>query len=173
MERHIKISLVVAMGHNGVIGNRGGLPWKIAADMKRFRRLTLGKPIIMGRKTHEAIGHKLDERFNIVLTHRSLLTPGVLVARAIDEALDMAGSVRERWGDEVMVIGGAQVYRAFAPLADLIHITLVDGEFEGDAFFDVGIWSPKWRSVYKGSTPADKANSHAAAYYCFVRRSNG
>jgi dihydrofolate reductase len=126
----MKISLVVAMGKNRVIGLEGALPWHLSADLKRFRQITMGKPIIMGRKTHESIGRPLPGRKNIVLTgDPNYRAEGCVVVHSPAEAL------REAEGDEAMVIGGSAVYREFLPKADRLYLTLIHREFPGDTFF--------------------------------------
>lgn len=107
------ISLIVAMDRNRLIGNETGLPWRLPADLRRFRKLTTGKPIIMGRKTFEHIGGPLKDRLNIVLTRQTDFTyPGVVVVHSIEEAFHHAQQELPQWGgDEIMIIGGAEVYR--------------------------------------------------------------
>lgn len=124
------ISLVVAMGENRVIGVEGALPWHLSTDLKRFRRITWGKPLIMGRKTHESIGRPLPGRKNIVLTgDPNYRAEGCTVVHSPEEAL------REAEGEEAMVIGGSAVYREFLPKADRLYLTLIHREFAGDTFF--------------------------------------
>ena len=126
----MKISLIVAMGENRVIGVDNRMPWHLSADLKRFRQITMGKPIVMGRKTHESIGRPLPGRKNIVLTSDPTYpAPGCVVVH------DLEGAVREAEGDEVMVIGGSSLYREFLPRADRLYLTLIHREFEGDTFF--------------------------------------
>ena len=119
------------MARNRVIGNKGALPWHLPEDLKRFRSLTMGHPIIMGRKTHESIGRPLPGRRNIVVSHnRQLVIDGVETAPSLQAALDMVGGA-----DEVFVIGGQQIYQATLPLADRIELTRIDSDFEGDVLF--------------------------------------
>ncbi len=134
----MKISLIVAMGENRVIGADNRMPWHLSADLKRFRRITMGKPMVMGRKTHESIGGPLPGRKNIVLTsdpnYRAL---GCVVVHGLEEAL------REALGAEAMVIGGSSLYRELLPRADRLYLTLIHREFPGDTFFpefDPGEW---------------------------------
>lgn len=124
------ISLIVAMGENRVIGADQRMPWHLPADLKRFRQTTMGRPILMGRKTHESIGRPLPGRQNIVLSsRRDYAAPGCVVVHSLDEAL------REAGGGEAMVIGGASLYRECLPLAERIYLTLIHREFAGDTFF--------------------------------------
>ena len=128
------VSAIAAIGKNGVIGREGKLPGHLPDDLKRFRAITWGKPIIMGRKTHESLGRALPGRTNIVLTR----TTGVSCDR-----LSWSRILRTRrcpWqrraeAEEVLVIGGSEVFRQFMPWCEKVYLTIVEGEFEGDAFF--------------------------------------
>ncbi len=139
----MKIELVVAAARNGVIGLDGAMPWSMPSDLKVFRRLTMGKPIVMGRRTFQAIGRPLDGRTNIVITRdRSYAVDGIQVAHSIEEALDIA---RRAPGAEagIMVIGGGEVYDAVLPHADVIHLTRIDAAPDGDTYFpepDPAVW---------------------------------
>ncbi len=125
------ITLVVAMANNGVIGRDGGLPWRIPADLKHFKAVTLGKPVIMGRRTWRSLGRPLPGRMNIVLTRDpNLPATGAHVVTSPAEALAVAGPV-----EEVMVIGGAEVYREFLPLAQRMQLTEVHEAAAGDTHF--------------------------------------
>jgi dihydrofolate reductase len=137
-----QITLVLARASNGVIGKDGGLPWHISADLKRFKALTMGTVMIMGRKTYESLPGVLPGRRHIVLTReRGWRAPGVEIAHDVDEALAMAG-------DEPMsVIGGAEVFRLFLPLADKIELTEVLGEFDGETLIDDPRQTGRWREV--------------------------
>lgn len=123
------VSLVVAMADNGVIGKDGRLPWRIPDDMRRFKALTLGKPCVMGRKTWESLPKKpLPGRLNIVVTReRDYRAEGATVVHSLDEALTCANGA-----DEICVIGGVEIYRAALSRADLIHLTQVHGDIDGD-----------------------------------------
>jgi dihydrofolate reductase len=130
----LRIALVVAIAENGVIGRDGQLPWRLPTDLKRFRKLTLGKPIIMGRKTYESIGRPLDGRDNIVVTRRADFAPaGVHVIGSTAEALALACTLAaDRGTDEIAIIGGADIFRAAIADADRIYLTLVRGRPAGD-----------------------------------------
>lgn len=124
------ISLIVAMSENGVIGRDNKLPWHIPADMERFKRLTWGNTVIMGRKTHESIGKPLPGRQNIILTNQTgYKAKGCEIAHNIEQAVGLAKQ-------SIFVIGGAQIYQLFMPLVTKIHLTVVPTKIEGDAFFD-------------------------------------
>jgi len=142
----MKISLIVAVAENGVIGRDGGLPWRLSSDLKTFRRLTMGKPIIMGRRTFQSIGKPLDGRDNIIVTRdRSFSAPGVHVALTIPDAIALGRQLATQRGvDEVVIIGGAEIFRATLAEADRIYLTLVRGSPAGDTHleaFDPAIWA--------------------------------
>lgn len=128
-----RIALVAAVGINGVIGNAGGLPWRLPSDLKRFKEVTMGKPVIMGRKTHESIGRALPGRRNIVVTRsHGFERNGVERATSLDEAIVMAG---EGGIPEICVIGGGQLYSEALPRADRLYLTHVMAEPDGDTQF--------------------------------------
>ena len=159
----MNLALVVAMSRDGLIGRDGALPWRLPRDLKNFRKLTWGKPIIMGRKTHEALGRPLPGRTNIVLTRRlDYQAEGCLVAHDRAETLILAESTGAA---EAMIIGGSGVYREFLPLEPTIHLTLVEGHFEGDVFFPAPLLnSPDWKMIHEEEWPADAENPHDARY---------
>jgi dihydrofolate reductase len=149
----MKISLVVAMGAGRVIGRGNQLPWHLPADLRHFRKLTTGKPIIMGRKTHESIGRPLPERTNIVVTRNAAYrAPGCLVVHSLEEALQAVAQ-----HEEAMVIGGAQLYRQALPGADSLYITLIRHEFAGDTFFPE-LNAAEWREIGRTDCEADDKN---------------
>ncbi|MEO8419860.1 MAG: dihydrofolate reductase [Hyphomicrobium sp.] len=137
------ISLVVAVADNGVIGRGGTLPWRISSDLKTFRRLTMGKPMIMGRRTFESLGKPLDGRDNIVVTRNADYRPeGVIVAPDFDAALAVAHKcAHQRHADEIAVIGGTTVFEAALPIATRIYKTEVHGSPSGDAYFPPVDWA--------------------------------
>lgn len=142
------IVIVVARADNGVIGRDGDIPWHISSDLKRFRRVTMGKPMIMGRKTYESIGKPLDGRDNIVVTRNpDFKADGILVAGSMDEALTLAREkAAERGADEITVIGGAEIYRLVLPMTDIIDVTEVHISPEGDTWFPE-LDDAEWREV--------------------------
>ncbi len=131
----VRLSLIVACAKGGVIGRENQLPWRLPEDLKYFKQVTMGKPILMGRKTYESIGRPLPGRLNIVISRQaSWLAPeGVSKAESVTAALQL--SQRKSDSAEVIVIGGEQIYRACLPLADRVYRTDIDLEVEGDAFF--------------------------------------
>lgn len=129
-----RLTMIAAMARNGVIGNENALPWRLSSDLKRFRRATMGKAIILGRKTMESIGKPLPGRHMIVLTRQAdFAMPGVAVARSVIEARELAESHGDP--DDAMVIGGEAIYRAFFPFAEILLLTVVDSVCPGDARF--------------------------------------
>jgi dihydrofolate reductase len=156
------VSLVVAAAENGVIGRQGQLPWHLPADLKHFKELTLGRPVVMGRRTFDSIGRPLPSRANIVLTaHPGWVAPaGVLVAHSLSEALTLAAA--QPGGDDICVIGGGEIYRQALPGAAVVHLTEVHTTVpDGDAFFP-DLSPTEWREETRHRHPAD--DRHAVAY---------
>jgi dihydrofolate reductase len=159
------ISLIVAMAQNGVIGRDNGLPWRLAADLRRFRSFTMGKPVLMGRKTHESIGRPLQGRQNLVLTRdRGWTAPGVTVVHSVDEALACAADA-----EELVAIGGAEVYRLVMPFARRIYLTHVHADVSGDTFFP-DFDSTQWLDVECRAHAADEDNTYAVTFVTLERR---
>jgi dihydrofolate reductase len=159
------ISLIVAASTNNVIGVGGALPWHLSDDLKRFKALTMSKPIVMGRKTYESIGRPLPGRQNIVITTQDAFTAdGCDVVSSPDAAISAAGDA-----EEIMVIGGGEIYSLFLPATDRIYLTRVDVELEGDAFLaplDPSIWNETSRE--EGA--ADEANDHAVSFLIYSKK---
>ncbi len=160
----MKISIVVAMDRNRVIGRGKRLPWHLPDDLKRFKAVTMGHPVIMGRRTHESIGKPLPGRTNIVLTADPQYTAeGCVVAGSLDEGFRAAADVKE-----VMIIGGAAVYREALPLADRIYLTTVHAELEGDAWFPIIDWS-EWDVRDEAMHGADDRHTYAFSFFILDR----
>lgn len=160
------LSLIAAMADDRAIGINNSLPWKLPADMQWFRRHTLGKPVVMGRKTFESFGGRpLPQRTNIVITSdQSYQAEGAVVVHSIDEALAAAGEV-----EEVMIIGGESFYRQMLPRADRFYLTLVHGKFEADAWFpDFDLAA--WEEVERTEHPADGKNPYACSFLILQRK---
>jgi dihydrofolate reductase len=136
-ESSMRKSMIVAMAQNRVIGRNNKLPWYLPNDLKYFKQVTMGLPIVMGRKTYESIGKPLPGRTNIVVTrNESWSMDGVKVVHSLEQAFELAASIAEIDGrDEVMIIGGDQIYQSALPLVDRIYLTEVHAEVEGDAYF--------------------------------------
>jgi dihydrofolate reductase len=160
------ISLIAAIADDNVIGINNRLPWKLPADMRWFRLHTLGKPVVMGRKTFESFGGKpLPERTNIVVTSDTSYQPeGALVAHSIDEALSLAGEA-----EEVMIIGGDSFYRQMLPRADRFYLTQVHGKFEADAWFPEFDLN-EWEELESTEHPSDEANPYACSFIVLQRK---
>lgn len=159
------LSAIWAMTRNRVIGKNGDLPWRLPDDQRFFRRTTLGKPIIMGRKTFDEIGRPLPKRRNIVLSRRGLDVEGVEVARDLESALALA---RSDAPEETFIIGGAQIYALALPMLDRLYMTLIDTELEGDTWFpefDIA----NWREVRRTEHPADDRHAWAFTISVFER----
>ncbi|MDX2257699.1 MAG: dihydrofolate reductase [Hyphomicrobiaceae bacterium] len=164
--------LVVAAGENGVIGRDGTLPWRMSSDLKLFRRLTLGKPILMGRRTWQALPKRpLDGRTNIVVSRDPAFeAPGALVATSIEAGLALARDAAVRTGaSEIAVIGGAEIYRVCLPHTDRIYLTVVHAEPEGDATFPP-LSASLWRVVGREPLPRTDKDDHAATLTTLERR---
>ena len=157
----MKLSLIAALSANRVIGAEQRLPWRLPADLRRFKALTWGKPVLMGRKTHESIGRALPGRPNIVLSaNPGYRAAGCAVAHSLDEALALAGAA-----EELMVIGGASLYASLLPKADRLYLTLIEREFDGDTCFPE--YAPgEWREVASQTVADDPAVDFS---YRFVR----
>ena len=167
----MKIVLVAAIGDNSVIGRDGQLPWRLKSDLQHFRKVTMNRPVIMGRKTHESIGKLLPGRTNIVLTRDlSLIAPGAVLATSLNAALDYArADAAKRGVDEIMVIGGGDIFVATMAMADRLEITHVHVSPEGDALFppiDPEVWHEISREDHYAG-PDDEASFTLATY---VRR---
>lgn len=148
------IVLVVARARNGVIGAAGGMPWHLPGDLKRFKAMTVGKPVVMGRKTFESIGRPLPGRHNIVMTRDAgWRAEGITLAANLAEAIAAAGMEPRTFG-EIMVIGGGAVYAQALPLADRIELTEIDLEPQGDTFFPQ-LNADQWDEVARAHHPSE------------------
>jgi len=167
----MKIVLVAAIGENNVIGRDGRLPWRLKSDLKHFRGVTIGKPVVMGRKTYESIGKPLPQRTNIVLSRDpGLRSSDVVLARSLDEALRLAREdARRRGVDEIMVIGGADVFADTMALADRLEITWVHASPEGSTRFPP-IDAAVWRELSRTEHAAGPGDDAAFAVATYVRR---
>jgi len=160
------ISIIVAIGRNKVIGNKNTIPWKLPADMNYFRKMTIGKPVIMGRKTFESIGKPLPERTNIIITRdQNYKAEGCIVVHSVDEAIKAAEGSKE-----AMVIGGSQIYKEFLPIANKMYITLIDADFNGDTYFpEYNI--EEWEETVYEEHERDKDNQYNYTFLILRRKS--
>ncbi len=162
--------MIAALSRNRVIGRDNALPWQLSEDLKYFKRVTMGKPILMGRKTFESIGRPLPGRTNIVLSRQPGFKPeGVLLAADPQRALALA---REEQAEELMVIGGEAVYREFLPLAERLYLTEVQAEVEGDAWFP-DIDPAYWREVRREDFSARAPNPYDYSFVVLERQDRG
>ena len=166
-----KIVLVVAVASNGVIGRDGDLPWRLPSDLKRFKQLTLGKPVVMGRKTWESIGRPLPGRPNIVITRDAAFSaPGAEVVSSLDAALLAARREADALGvDEVCIIGGGQIYAQVFDRADILHVTHVEAEVDGDTRFPA-IDPAIFEKVVEEPIPQGEKDSHAMRFVTWRRK---
>lgn len=162
----MKLSIIVAVARNGVIGRDNDLPWRLSADLKRFKALTMGHHVLMGRKTFESIGRALPGREIIVASSRELELPEhVHRASSVPAAIERARSYDE---DELFVAGGASIYEATLPLCDRIYLTRVEAEVEGDVRFPDVDWS-SWSEVESEELPADDHNEYPTTFVIYER----
>lgn len=151
------IFAIVAMSENRVIGDDNHLPWYLPADLKHFKAITTGHPILMGRKTYESIGRPLPNRTNIVMTRNtSFQAPGCMVVTSIDKALEHANHIG---GNEIFVIGGAEIYKQLLPNITRLYLTVVHATLDGDAFFPELNFA-EWNEIAKETHTADEANEY-------------
>jgi dihydrofolate reductase len=160
-----KISMIAAMDQNRVIGQQNKLPWHLPADLQHFKQLTLGKPIIMGRKTYESIGKPLPQRTNVIITHNQhYRVAGCQVMHSIKDAITTFAAE-----PELMVIGGTTIFEQCLPLAQTLYLTLIQHSFAGDTYFPQ--WNPtQWLEIEHQECAPDKMNPYPYRFSTLVRR---
>ncbi|MCI5075716.1 dihydrofolate reductase [Oricola sp.] len=175
------LSVIVAVSRNGVIGRDGDMPWRLSSDLKRFKALTMGAPIIMGRKTFESIGRPLPGRLNIVVTRNyDWAAEGAMRVGSLDAALELATAHLESAEpdpedpdgppeDEIFVIGGGEIYAQAMGIADILHVTHVEAEVDGDTGFPA-IDPEIWEAVEDEAVPAGEKDSYPTRYVVYERR---
>lgn len=157
------ISMIAAMANDRVIGKDNQMPWHLPADFAWFKRCTMGKPVVMGRKTYESIGRSLPGRQNIVISRDdSLSIEGVTTVTSIDAALTAAGDV-----DEVMIIGGGTIYEACLPKANKLYVTHIDASVDGDTQFPA--WGDEFKEIYSEVYAADEKNAYDMRFVVLER----
>jgi dihydrofolate reductase len=165
MAQRPRISQVVAMARDGVIGRDNAMPWHLPDDLKRFKTLTMGKPMLMGRKTFQAIGKPLPGRTSLVLTRDpTWQVPGVIAVRSIEEALQKIGAA-----SELCIVGGAEIYKLTLPVTDCIYLTRIHASIPGDTVFpplDVS----EWRETQRVEHPADDRHAYAMTFSTLERQ---
>jgi dihydrofolate reductase len=160
-----RLSLIVAMARNRVIGANGAIPWKLPDEQRLFKQLTMGHHIVMGRKTYESIGRLLPGRTTIIVTRQAdYIVPGAIIAHSLTDAINAAAR-----DDEIFVIGGAELFHEAIPLADALHVTTVDAEPEGDTLMPA-IDLSHWREVASEHHAADEKHPHSYTYKRYERR---
>lgn len=166
----MKVVLVAAVAENGVIGRNGKLPWHIRSDLQYFKATTMGRPVVMGRKTYESIGKPLPGRTNIVVTRDAdFAVPGVVVVHDLDAALDAARKdAVQRGVDEIAVIGGTDIFRQTWPLADRLALTVVHARPEGDTFFPE-IDPTQWKEIERRPQDKGPQDDCAFSFVTYVR----
>lgn len=167
----VPVSIVVAMARNRVIGREGGLPWRLSDDLRWFKRVTLGKPVVMGRATWDSIGRPLPGRDNVVLSRREGFAPeGAVVAPSLDDALALAqAAAAEAGSSEVCVIGGGAVYEQALARTDRLYLTVVEAEMAGDTVFPT-LDPAEWAVRVEGRITPDERNDHPARIEVWERR---
>jgi dihydrofolate reductase len=163
----VRISIIAALDEEGVIGTEGRLPWHLPEDLRHFRRLTVGKPVVMGRRTWDTLERPLPRRTNIVLTRDPAFSAeGCIVARSPTEAIEAA-----RGAEELMIMGGSQIYSLFLPQADTFYLTRVHAHVGGDTLFPP--WSPEeWAESDRVYHPADGRHEYCFSFITLHRRSS-
>lgn len=166
----MQLSVIVAVAENGVLGVDNSLPWRLPEDLKYFKKVTMGKPIVMGRKTYESIGRALPGRANIVVSRNpDFSAPGIDVVASVDEALSLAGDLARGDGqNELMVIGGAAIYALAIPIADRLYLTEVHAEFNGDAYMPFVDWE-QWKEISRERHSSEASDSPAFSFVVYER----
>ncbi|MDR3490622.1 MAG: dihydrofolate reductase [Gammaproteobacteria bacterium] len=160
----MRISAVIARSENNVIGLNNKLPWHMPADLKHFKQLTLGKPILMGRKTYESIGKPLPGRQNIILTQdKNFSAPNCTVVHSIAEAVKAAEG-----NDELCVIGGAQLFESMLGQIQTLYLTVIHADFDGDAYFPL-LNPVEWHEIQRETFPADESNPYSYSFITLLR----
>jgi dihydrofolate reductase len=167
----VHLAIIVAAARNGVIGRGNALPWHLPGDLQYFKRVTMGKPVLMGRKTFESIGRPLPGRTNVVISRNpDFSADGVKVVASLDQAVELATEIARIDGvDELVVIGGEQIYREALPRARRLYLTEVHADIEGDAVLPPVRWE-EWREVSRERHAAGGANPYDYSFVVFERR---
>ncbi|WP_025328955.1 dihydrofolate reductase [Bibersteinia trehalosi] len=163
----MNLSIIVARTQNHVIGKDNAMPWHLPVELAWFRQNTLGKPVIMGRKTYESIGRLLPKRPNIIVSRSGLLVEGAHVATSLQQALEIAGNYAK--GDEIMLIGGGELFKQAMPLAEKLYLTEIQARLEGDTFFEFA--ENEWQVVSEQLSEIDEKNPYRCRFLCLERKS--
>ena len=167
----IRSTIFAAVARNGIIGRDGDMPWRLSSDLKRFKTQTLGKPVVMGRKTYDSIGKPLPGRPNVVISRQAVIDhPDVRMAHSLPEAIEVAERLAFETGvDEICILGGGQIYAQAIGLADRMCITHVEADIEGDASFPV-IDPDIWQAGEAVAVPAGEKDSYPTRFIVYERR---
>ncbi|OOF39128.1 dihydrofolate reductase [Rodentibacter rarus] len=157
-------SLIVATTLNGVIGKDNQMPWHLPADLAWFRKNTMGKPVIMGRKTFESIGRPLPKRVNIVLSRQPYESEGILWKNSVESAVDFVKD-----SEEIMLIGGGELFKQYLPQADKLYLTQIQTELDGDTFFPTLNWE-EWHIEFEKYQEKDENNPYDCRFLILVRK---
>ncbi|SCB08405.1 dihydrofolate reductase [Rhizobium hainanense] len=164
-------TIIVAVSRNGIIGREGDMPWRLSSDLKRFKAMTLGKPVIMGRKTFQSIGKPLPGRPNVIITRDAgFSAEGIVAVHSLDEAIEVASRLaKESNVDEICIIGGGEIYRQALDLSDRLLITHVEADVEGDTSFPE-IDSDIWQTDSELAVPAGEKDTYPTRFVSYLRR---
>lgn len=162
----MKISVIVARTQNKVIGKDNQMPWHLPVDLARFRQNTVGKPVIMGRKTYESIGRLLPKRPNIILSRSGFEVEGAYSATSLEQAVELAKSFAN--SDEIMIIGGGELYKQALPTADTLYLTEIQADIEGDTFFEFD--QENWQVVEEKWSEVDENNPYRCRFMVLKRK---
>jgi dihydrofolate reductase len=167
----IRKTIIVAVSRNGIIGRDGDMPWRLSTDLKRFKAMTLGKPVVMGRKTYDSIGKPLPGRPHVVISRQAVIDhPDVQMAHSLAEALAIAEDLARKKGeDEICILGGGEIYRQAIGLADRMCVTHVETEVDGDTAFPA-IDPALWAAVESTEVAAGEKDSYATRFVVYERR---
>ncbi len=167
----VEIALILARAQNGVIGREGDLPWQLSEDLKFFKRTTLGKPVVMGRKTFESIGKPLPGRTNIIITRDgSYECEGAIVTTSFEAALDAARADAEKTGArEIIIAGGGEIYREALSYAERVYLTEVHADVEGDVMFDISL-TKDWQETQRSERQVDPKSELEFFWVTYERR---
>jgi len=162
------LSIIAAMDKNQLIGNQGDMPWRLPADLQHFKKITMGSPIIMGRKTFESLARPLPGRTNVILTkNRNYSAEGCLIVHSEAEILKKFLNKEK----EAFIIGGAEIYHLFLPYSNMLYLTMIDHEFSGDTYFPDINWE-NWLKLSEEKGTTDSNNPYSYSYHVYQRKQN-
>ena len=167
----MQISMIAAIDKNRLIGNGPNIPWHLPADLRHFREMTIGKPVVMGRKTFETLPKPLAKRKNMILTrNRNYTAPkACIVVHSVEDVIKTAKTFNENETTELMICGGAPIYAAFLPYANRLYLTQIHAVFEGDVYFPEVDWN-EWEEVSRTDHKADEKNRHQYSFLILERK---